>query len=146
MKTLALKVDVNTFRGTKEGVPRLVELFKARGINASFMFSLGPDHSGRALKKLFCRDFFKQITRTSMLEHYGPTTMLYGTLLPAPDIGRRWANTLRVVEVDGFDVGMQGWDRVRWQEGVVQANAEWTKYELELAAERFVEIFGWVAL
>ena len=30
MKKLALKVDVDTYRGTREGVPRLVDLFARR--------------------------------------------------------------------------------------------------------------------
>ena len=35
---LALKVDVDTLRGTREGVPRLVELFRRHGVGATFLF------------------------------------------------------------------------------------------------------------
>ena len=42
-RLLALKVDVDTYRGTCEGVPRLVELLKKYGAQATFLFSLGPD-------------------------------------------------------------------------------------------------------
>lgn len=142
MKTIVLKVDVDTFRGTREGVPRLLELFKSRGVNATFLFSLGPDHTGRAIKRVFRRGFMKKVSRTSVLEHYGLTTLLYGTLLPAPDIGRRWGDILRGVEAEGFEVGIHCWDHIRWQDGVANANDEWTKDELDLAAERFIEIFG----
>ena len=31
---LALKIDVDTLRGTREGVPRLVELLKRKGAGA----------------------------------------------------------------------------------------------------------------
>ncbi|TMH26152.1 MAG: 4-deoxy-4-formamido-L-arabinose-phosphoundecaprenol deformylase, partial [Betaproteobacteria bacterium] len=50
---LALKVDVDTYRGTRRGVPRLVELLKKHGAGATFLFSLGPDHTGRAIKRVF---------------------------------------------------------------------------------------------
>ena len=40
MARIALKVDVDTLRGTLEGVPRLVELLKRRGAGATFLFSL----------------------------------------------------------------------------------------------------------
>ena len=44
---LALKVDVDTFRGTREGVPRLIRTLQAPRADATFLFSLGSDHPGR---------------------------------------------------------------------------------------------------
>src|SRR6266571_5200469 len=41
---LALKIDVDTYRGTRVGVPRLVELLRRRGAGATFLFSLCWDH------------------------------------------------------------------------------------------------------
>ena len=43
MKILALKIDVDSHRGYREGVPSLLELFDRRNIIASFFFSMGPD-------------------------------------------------------------------------------------------------------
>jgi len=56
-RPLVLKVDVDTLRGTLEGVPRLVQLFHRRQTDATFLFSLGPDHTGRAIKRVFRRGF-----------------------------------------------------------------------------------------
>src|SRR6516162_9822308 len=78
---LALKVDVDTLRGTREGVPRLVTLLKKHGAGATFLFSLGPDHTGRAIKRIFRPGFLSKVSRTSVLEHYGLRTLMYGTLL-----------------------------------------------------------------
>ncbi len=142
MRTLALKIDVDTLRGTREGVPRLVEALSRRGINATFLFSLGPDHTGRALKRVFRPGFLKKVSRTSVLEHYGLKTLLYGTLLPGPDIGLRGAAILRQVADAGFEVGIHCWDHVRWQDGVMQADEAWTRREMDLAASRFTRIFG----
>jgi len=138
---LALKVDVDTWRGTRDGVPRLVELLKRHGAGATFLFSLGPDHTGRAVKRVFRKNFLSKVSRTSVVRHYGLRTLLYGTLLPGPDIGRRGASTLRAVRAAGFEVGVHCWDHVRWQDGVALADADWTEREMRRARERFSSIF-----
>jgi len=139
---LALKIDVDTLRGTREGVPRLVDILQRNGAGATFLFSLGPDHTGRAIKRAFRPGFMQKVGRTSVVSHYGIRTLLYGTLLPGPDIGRRCAELLRSVRDRGFEVGIHTWDHVKWQDGVVNANAAWTAWEMALAAQRFREIFG----
>jgi undecaprenyl phosphate-alpha-L-ara4FN deformylase len=139
---LALKIDVDTYRGTRKGVPRLVELLKKHGAGATFLFSLGPDHTGRAIKRLFRRGFIGKVSRTSALSHYGLLTLLYGTLLPGPNIGRRCAKAMRAVRDAGFEVGIHAWDHVKWQDGVGDAGARWTERQMRLARERFEKIFG----
>src|SRR5216684_7428979 len=103
---LALKVDVDTWRGTREGVPRLARLLELHSAGATFLFSLGPDHTGRALRRIFRPGFFSKVSRTSVLRHYGLRTLLYGTLLPGPDIGARCAHVMRGVRDAGFEVGV----------------------------------------
>src|SRR2546422_710514 len=138
---LALKVDVDTFRGTRDGVPRLVKVLKRHGAGATFLFSLGPDHTGRALRRVFKKSFLSKVRRTSVLEHYGIRTLLYGTLLPGPDIGRRCADTMRAARDAGFEVGIHCWDHVRWQDYVARRDAAWTEREMRLACERFEAVF-----
>ena len=97
---LAFIIDVDTYRGTREGVPRLVEVLKKHGVGATFLFSLGPDHTGRAIRRVFQPGFAQKVSRTSVLEHYGLKTLLYGTLLPGPDIGAACADILRQVRTE----------------------------------------------
>ncbi|TMG81576.1 MAG: 4-deoxy-4-formamido-L-arabinose-phosphoundecaprenol deformylase, partial [Betaproteobacteria bacterium] len=139
---LALKIDVDTLRGTEEGVPRLARLLEKHRAGATFLFSLGPDHTGRALRRIFRPGFFAKVNRTSVLEHYGVRTLLYGTLLPGPDIGRRAADAMRTVRDAGFEVGVHCWDHVRWQDFVAARDAAWTEREMDLACARFTEVFG----
>jgi undecaprenyl phosphate-alpha-L-ara4FN deformylase len=138
---LALKVDVDTYCGTREGVPRLLRVLERAGAGASFFFSLGPDHTGRAVRRIFRPGFFSKVKRTSVGVHYGVRTLLYGTLLPGPDIGLRCAGEMRAARAAGFDVGIHCWDHVRWQDFVVQRDAAWTEHEMRLAEERFGAIF-----
>jgi peptidoglycan/xylan/chitin deacetylase (PgdA/CDA1 family) len=137
---LGLKVDVDTLRGTREGVPELVKLFRSHGVLGTFLFSMGPDHTGRAVRRVFRRGFLGKVKRTSVLQHYGVRTLLYGTLLPGPDIGRRGADVMRAVRDAGHETGIHCYDHVRWQDGVATADAEWTRRQLALACERFVSV------
>ncbi len=139
---LALKIDVDTLRGTREGVPRLVEILGRHGVTATFLFSLGPDHTGRAIKRIFRPGFFGKVRRTSVVRHYGVRTLLYGTVLPGPDIGRRSAALMRAVRDAVHETGIHCWDHIRWQDGVAHADAAWTRSEMERACERYTEIFG----
>jgi peptidoglycan/xylan/chitin deacetylase (PgdA/CDA1 family) len=139
---IGLKVDVDTLRGTREGVPRLVELFKKHGVGATFYFSVGPDNTGRAMRRVFRRGFAQKVARTSVVKHYGIKTLLYGVLLPGPDIGKRAWASMRAVREAGFEVGLHTYDHVRWQDYVAGADADWTRREFARGMEAFREVFG----
>lgn len=142
MPALTLKVDVDTWRGTREGVPRLMDALARHGARATFLFSLGPDHTGRAIKRVLRPGFFSKVQRTSVVSHYGLKTLLYGTLLPGPDIGRREAGLLRGCRDAGFEVGIHTWDHILWQDHVRTRDPAWTRRQMQHAAERFAEVFG----
>jgi peptidoglycan/xylan/chitin deacetylase (PgdA/CDA1 family) len=140
--SITLKVDVDTLRGTREGIPRLASLFARLQIPATFLFSVGPDHTGRALRRVFRRGFLSKVRRTSVASNYGVSTLLYGTLLPGPDIGRLCRAEMRSVADQGFEVGLHAYDHVKWQDGVASASSVWTCEQLECGIEAFETIFG----
>jgi peptidoglycan/xylan/chitin deacetylase (PgdA/CDA1 family) len=127
---IALKIDVCTLHGTREGVPRLAAALERRGVRASFFFSLGPDHGGRALRRIAGRAW------------YGFPGPLYGILLPGPDIGRRCTRGMRAVRDAGHEVGIHAWDAAGWLNRAAGADAEWTLQAMERACVRFADVFG----
>jgi peptidoglycan/xylan/chitin deacetylase (PgdA/CDA1 family) len=139
---IALKVDVDTLRGTREGVPRLLGVLDRAGVRATFLFSLGPDHTGWALRRVFRPGFLAKVSRTSVLTHYGLRALLYGVLLPAPDIGRKATAPMRSARDAGHECGIHTWDHVVWQDNVRRRDVLWTRRQMGLAFERFEEIFG----
>jgi len=142
MPRLALKIDVDTLRGTLEGVPQLVSMLQKHQAQATFLFSLGPDNTGRALRRIFRPGFLKKVFRTNVAGNYGLKTLMYGVLIPGPDIGRKGAAAMRAVRDAGYEVGIHTWDHIRWQDFVASKDAAWTRREFQRAVDRFKEVFG----
>ena len=142
MPCLTLKIDVDTLRGSREGTPNLVKILTRHQVGATFLFSLGPDHTGWALRRAFRPGFFSKVSRTSVLEHYGLKTLMYGVLLPAPDIGQTCSAELRAVAEAGFECGIHTWDHVVWQDNVRHRDAAWTHAQMHQSVQRFEDIFG----
>jgi len=134
---LGLRIEVATLRGTREAAPRLAAALKAAGAGATFLFSLGPDHTGRALGSL---------PHVPRLKCYGPVALASGTLLPGADIGRRGAEAMRAVGAEGHEAGILAYDRVGWLKRVGTADDAWTAAAMARARERYEEIFGAAAL
>src|SRR5258706_7825800 len=139
---LALKVDVDTDRGTRRGVPNLVADFQEFEVPACFLFSLGPEQTGRAITRVLRPGFFKKVSRTSVVQLYGVRTLLNGTLLPAPHIGRRNGEAMRAVRDAGFEVGIHCYNHYRWQDYVQTMTLEAIDAEFGLARAEFRRIFG----
>lgn len=142
---LALKIDVDTDRGTRLGVPALVTLLREQHAPASFLFSLGPDNTGKAISRVFRPGFFQKVSRTSVVQIYGVRTLLNGTLLPAPHIGRRNASTMRAVLEAGFEIGIHCHDHYRWQDHVLKMSLDQVRAEFGAARAEFTRIFGFEA-
>lgn len=109
---LALKIDVATARGTREGVPQLAALLERHDARASFLFTLGTHH------------------------------LLGCPWLPGTDLGRRFAALMRSISAAGFECGIHAFDRARWLSQAVHANEAWTRRAMESAQSRYLDIFG----
>lgn len=145
MGRLAIKVDVDTCRGTREGMSLLCRKLEALGAPALFLFSLGPDNTGKAIKKIFRPGFFKKCLRSNVAGNYGIRTLLNGTLLPAPIIGKRCAEEIKAVYKSGFGCGIHCWDHFNWQENLTKLSAEKIRKDFEKAYNSFEEILGFKA-
>ena len=129
MKRIALKIDADTYRGTRSGIPALLEILQRHSAVGTFFFSLGPDHSGREERA------------TSLSRYYDLPTRLYGRLWPGPSIGDRHADLLRQTNEAGFEVGIHAWNRVNWEQKIQRAENSWVEAEFAKACTRFAEIF-----
>jgi undecaprenyl phosphate-alpha-L-ara4FN deformylase len=147
LRRLALKVDVDTLVGFQEGVPALLRVLGERGVPASFFVSMGPDHSGRAIRRLFThKGFLQKMVRTGAPRLYGLKTMLYGTLLPGPPIATSSPDLLMKIIAAGHELGLHGYDHVRWQDRLHVMPRTEVAAEIHRAQKVFTEILGYPAI
>ncbi len=139
---VALKIDVDTHQGLRDGVPRLARMLAAEGVAASFYIAMGPDNSGRAAVRVLRNPgFLRKMRRTKAVRMYGLRTVLSGTLLPARPIALAFPNIVRGLKRSGFEVGVHGWDHVRWQDGIDKLGEDGIRAELGEAFEAYRAIF-----
>ncbi len=144
-KILSIKIDVDTDRGTRIGVPNLLKLFAELNIAATFLFSLGPDNTGRAIKRIFRPGFLKKVSRSSVVSIYGLRTLMNGVLLPGPHIGKRNEKIMRTVFEAGHEVGIHCFDHIKWQDGLAKMTPDQVDAEFNKARTEFQRIFGFNA-
>jgi undecaprenyl phosphate-alpha-L-ara4FN deformylase len=140
--SVGLRIDVDTFRGTRDGVPQLLESLRARSIHATWFVTLGPDNMGRHLWRMLRPAFAMKMLRSNAASLYGWDILLRGTLFPGPVIGDRLAQTLRSIADHGHEVGVHAWDHHRWQMGVESMTDAEMEEELARASAAFVRVFG----
>jgi hypothetical protein len=141
-RTVALKVDVCTHDGMRDGVPRLLQLLSKHRVKASFFLSFGPDNAGKAVKNLLRPGFLKKMMKSSAPSMYGLRTMLSGTLLPARPIATRHPDLVRRVAAEGHEVAVHAWDHRRWQDHLEAMDEAEIKAHFEQAFSAFHEILG----
>jgi peptidoglycan/xylan/chitin deacetylase (PgdA/CDA1 family) len=116
---IALKVDVDTFRGTREGAPRLARLFEKHGCKATFLFSVGPDHTGRAVRRVMQGGLRR--ARSSAPRSSATTASRRcstARCCPVRTSAGVLASHMRAIAQAAFETGLHSYDHVRWQDGV----------------------------
>ncbi len=140
--TVALKIDVCTHDGMRDGVPRLLAQLDRHRAKASFFLSFGPDNAGKAVLNVFRPGFLKKMVRSSAPSMYGLRTMLSGTLLPARPIASGHPDLVKRLAGDGHEVAVHAWDHRRWQDHLEEMGDAEIEAHYEQAFASFEAILG----
>jgi len=139
---IGLRIDADTFRGTKYGLPNVCRILASHSIKASFFFSVGPDNMGRHLWSLIRPRFFLKMLRTKASTLYGWDILLRGTFWPGPVIGENLGGIIRSTSDAGHEVGLHAWDHHAWQAHIDIMNGGAIYRSLSRSVKLLMHILG----
>jgi undecaprenyl phosphate-alpha-L-ara4FN deformylase len=139
---VGLRIDVDTFRGTQEGVPNLLKVLAEHRVQGTFFFSVGPDNMGRHIWRLFRPEFLRKMWRTKASRLYGWDILLKGTLWRGPLIGKKLGHVFKDTAAEGHEVGLHAWDHYRWQTHIERMTGKEIYRDLIQGFERIRELTG----
>lgn len=144
MRRIGLRIDVDTLRGTRVGVPRILDILNSHEAHASFFFCVGPDNMGRHVWRLVNPNFAWKMLRSNAPALYGWDILMAGSCWPGPSIARHGAAQIRATASAGHEIGLHGWDHYRWQVKADQMSIAELRHEIALGVDALGDILGQV--
>jgi len=120
MKTFTLRIDLESDKGIKEGVPKLLDLLKKYDIKASFYLSMGGESNVFEILK------YRNKLKTSgerKIKIWTLKDKLSMILFPKDFVKLNLKILKRILE-EGHELGLHGWKHREWTRGLEKINIE----------------------
>jgi undecaprenyl phosphate-alpha-L-ara4FN deformylase len=142
-RLVAIKCDVDTHDGMRDGLPLVLESLARHRVRASVFLAMGPDRSGLAMLQMLKHPRFAlKMAATRAPALYGMRTALSGTLLPARRVGSAFPGLIRRVVAEGHEAAVHAWDHRAWQDDLPRFRIARIRAHLRRACAALEAILG----
>jgi undecaprenyl phosphate-alpha-L-ara4FN deformylase len=135
MKSFTLRIDIESDKGIREGLPKLLDLLKKYKIKASFYIVMAGESNVLDIIRYRKKLGSAAERKIKIFSTFEKIRML---LLPRDFVITNEAILKRILE-EGHELGLHGWKHRAWTRGFEKINKE---INIELARERYIKIFG----
>ena len=135
MKSFTLRIDLESDKGIKEGVPKLLDLLKKYNIKASFYLSMGGESNIFEILK------YRNKLKTSgerKIKIWNLKDKLRMVFFPG-DFVKLNLKILRRSLEEGHELGLHGWKHREWTRGLEIINIENT---IKKSINKYIQLFG----
>jgi len=111
-----LRIDVESNKGIKEGIPKIIDLLKRYNIKASFYLTMGGESGIFDLLK-----YRKKLDGERGIKIFSKFEILRMAFFPK-DFVENNKNILQRILNEGHELGIHGWKHRRWTRGLEEIN------------------------
>ena len=135
VKTFTLRVDVESDRGIKDGLPKLLDLLKKYELKASFYLVMGGESNIFEILR-----YNKKIESSAerSIKVWSLTDKLRMTLFPKDFVKANKKILQRILD-EGHELGIHGWKHREWTRGLDKIDV---KDRINRAINRYDNLFG----
>ena len=135
MKTFTLRVDLESDKGIKKGVPKLLDLLKKHNIKASFYLSIGGESNIFEILKY--RGNLKT-SRERKIKVWSLKDKLRMAFFPRDFVKENKKILKRILE-EGHELGLHGWKHREWTRGLEKIDI---KKKIKDSINKYIQLFG----
>lgn len=134
MKSFTLRVDLESYKGIKEGIPKLLDLLKKYNIKASFYVSMGGESNISDILKY--RDKIRSSSERT-IKVWSLKDKIRIVLMPK-DFVKENLEVLKRIINEGHELGVHGWKHREWTRGLRKINIEDT---IKKSLDKYEKLF-----
>ncbi|MFC1710683.1 polysaccharide deacetylase family protein [Nanoarchaeota archaeon] len=133
MKTFTLRVDLESDKGIRLGLPKLLDLLKKYDIKASFYLVMGGESNLFELLK-----HRGKIKGERSIKLWSTKDKLRMALLPKDFVVKNKVILKRILD-EGHELGLHGWKHREWSRGLEKINVKKRVFQ---SRKKYIELFG----
>ena len=131
----SLRIDIESGKGIREGIPKILDLLKKYNIKASFYLVMGGESNLFEILKNPRRDSEIPVRKIKI---FSKKEMIRMLLFPRDFVRNNQKILLRILK-DGHELGIHGWKHREWTRGFEKLNIKKTLFK---SVKKYIKIFG----